>query len=153
MKIKDTLGAPASLSEIEAFQKRHRVQLPGDYQNFLGCHNGGRPEMSFRVFTFKKKNGEESNSLVAWFSGIVSSENYSLDEDLDTYADRIPLGMLPVARDPFGNLILLDIRDPNKSGIWFWDHEIEPTSFQQNGIYKISDSFEQFVSSLAPVKM
>ncbi len=152
MKIKDILGPPASPEQIEAFERRHGIRLPNDYRHFLSCHNGGRPDKAFRVFTFETKSGSRSDSLVDWFSGLVVRDNYSLDNDLDTYSGRIPEGMLPIARDPFGNLILLGVQD-SKSGIWFWDHEIEPTDIQQSGIYKVSDNFELFVKSLAPIAM
>jgi hypothetical protein len=151
MKIKDHIGGPAAVEAIEAFEKRHDIKLPDDYRTFLASQNGGRPEMASRVFTFQKEGGSISDSLVDWFSGLIESEDYSLEEDFNVYKNRIPKGMLPIACDPFGNRILLGVRTPSGSGIWFWDHEIEPTSVRESGIYKIADNFEQFIESLSPV--
>lgn len=151
MKIKDRIGEPAEEEAIEAFEKRHGIRLPDDYRDFLASQNGGRPEMDSRVFTFQKEDNSTSDSLIDWFSGLIEREDYSLEGDLDIYEDRVPVGMLPIACDPFGNLILLGVRDPLVSGVWFWDHEIEPTSVQGSGIYKIADNFEQFIESLSPV--
>lgn len=151
MKIKDDIGEPATVEAIEAFEKRHDIRLPDDYRSFLVSQNGGRPEMASRVFTFQKEDGSISDSLVDWFSGLIESEDYSLEEDFSVYEDRIPSGMLPIACDPFGNRILLGVRTPSVSGLWFWDHEIEPMNIRESGIYKIADSFEQFVEGLRPV--
>lgn len=151
MKIKDPIGDPATFEDIGAFEKKHGIHLPDDYRQFLNIHNGGRPERAHRVFTFQTRSGAVSESLVNWFSGLVSRQNYSLENDIETYAERIPGHMLPIACDPFGNVILLDLREPGKSGIWFWDHEKEPASIQEAGIYKIADSFTEFVKGLSPI--
>ncbi len=151
MKIKDHIGAPASPETIKTFEENHGINLPDDYRDFLQSQNGGRPEMTSRVFTFQKEDGSTSDSLVDWFSGLIESEEYSLEEDMDIYEDRIPKGMLPIACDPFGNLILLGVREQSTSGVWFWDHEIEPTGVTESGIYKVAPSFGQFIESLSAV--
>lgn len=151
MKIKDTIGEPAPPEAIDAFEARHGIRLPDDYKRFLGSQNGGRPEMTHRVFIFRTEGGSTSDSLVDWFSGLVEGGDYSLEEDLDIYSQRIPDEMLPIACDPFGNLILLGVGDATVAGVWFWDHEIEPTSVRDPGIYKVADHFEKFVGSLGPV--
>jgi hypothetical protein len=150
MKIKDHIGDPSTVEAIDAFEKSHGIRLPADYRGFLASYNGGRPEKEFRVFTFQKEDGLTSDSLVDWFSGLIESEDYSLEEDFEIYADRIPQGMLAIACDPFGNLILLGVRESAASGVWFWDHENEPTSILASGIYKIADGFEEFIESLTP---
>jgi hypothetical protein len=151
MKIKDYIGSPPTMEAIEAFENSHGIRLPDDYKGFLACYNGGRPEKDFRVFTFQKEDGATADSLVDWFSGLIESDDYSLEEDFEIYADRIPQGMLAIACDPFGNLILLGVRDSTGSGVWFWDHEKEPTSTGESGIYRIAESFEGFIESLTPI--
>jgi hypothetical protein len=39
-----------------------------------------------------------------------------------TYQDRLPPGLLPVAEDPGGNLLLLGVADARR-GVFAWDHE------------------------------
>lgn len=151
MTIKDHIGKPASVEEIKTFETRLGSVLPDDYKCFLASENGGRPDFAFRTFAFQKEDGSLSDSLVNWFNGLNESEDYSIEGNLELFEGRIPEGMLPIATDPFGNLILLGVRDPSVSGIWFWDHEYEPTSIKNIGIYKIANSFEHFVETLGPV--
>jgi len=149
MKISDKLGASASLNEIISFEIKYNFKLPDDYRNFLKNFNGGRPEKNYRVFTYYKQDGSKSNSLVDWFNGLIDGLHYSLEEDIDIYEGRIPEDMLPIASDPFGNLVLLGVGANN--GIWFWDHEIEPFDTGSDGIYKVTDNFESFVNMLTPL--
>lgn len=151
MKIKDAIGGAAALEVIEAFERKHGRQLPADYKQFLNVYNGGRPERSSRVFVFQTKDGAQSDSLVNWFSGLVERENYSLEKDIQTYHGRIPEHTMPIACDPFGNLILIAFKESGRDGLWFWDHENEPANFGETGLYRIADNFTAFVESLTPL--
>ena len=151
MNIKDKIGEPASNEDVKSFEQEHDFVLPEDYKNFLVTFNGGRPEKDTRAFTFKKEDGTVSDSLVGWFNGLIDGDEYSLEEEIDIYDERIPAGMLPIASDPFGNAILIGVSSDDVSGVWFWDHEIEPESINDSGIYKIAESFDQFLAILQPV--
>lgn len=147
-KIQDRIGEPATPEAIKAFEEGYGMSLPSDYRGFLQSQNGGRPEKISRVFTFQKEYGWTSDSLIDWFSGLSDGEAYSLEEGLDISEDLIPEGMLPIACDPFGNLILLGDGLQSNLGVWFWGHEIAPTEINKAGIFKVAPSFDKFIENL-----
>jgi hypothetical protein len=112
---------PASAADLETAEERLaelglRI-LPSD-KAFLAEQDGGKPVRN--AFSFQQ-HGREQNDLVRLFYGIAPSPNGALVEEAETARDQLPAGLLPIASDNFGNLILLDTRDdgdgPVSSGI------------------------------------
>ncbi|AGA28933.1 SMI1/KNR4 family protein [Singulisphaera acidiphila] len=135
----------ASEDDIRSLERRIGVDLPVDYRTFLAKENGGRP----RPTAFEGPNGD--GSVVHFFFTLdPNASHYRLHEKIDTYAGRIPEGLLPIACDDFGNLVLLDVGAKSVGAIYFWDHEEENMDgdpFWDN-ISFISASFAEFVESL-----
>jgi hypothetical protein len=74
---------------------------------------------------------------------------------LDTFAGRVPEWLLPVARDEYGNLFTVSLRDEDRSSVWFWDHEEEsddeddePT---EDNLTCVADDWPIFLQSLGPL--
>src|SRR5262249_37691565 len=108
------------LSQLET---RLKSKLPEDYRQFLLWHNGGRPTLS--RFTFQAE-GEEQESILEWLFA-VHDQPYEEPKDWDPESGELPphfgqpleavwddlqsektrAGMLPIGRDPGGNLICL----------------------------------------------
>lgn len=152
MKFKHRFGAPAKPLLIKLFENRYGIVLPEDYRKFLAPVNGGRPEEANCVFRFINEAGSTTESVVHGLYGLVKEDGPSqLDWNIEIFRSRIPNGMIPIGEDPFGNQILLEVSKPSHVGLWFWDHEKEPDTIDDSGIYRISDSFDQFVESLTPL--
>lgn len=130
------------------FQRKLGLPIPACYREFLELHNGGRP--SPRGFEFKDVHGKLQKSNVHYFFGLHSGRVGSLTQQFEMYYDRVPLGLLPIARDPFGNLILLKLTIKRDAPVLFWDHELEsedePT---MENVSLVNESFENFINTLA----
>lgn len=138
-----TIGAtPAQIGDLE------RVigsTLPTDYHRFLADVNGGRPSPS----DFEGPAGD--GSVLNWFFTLNQDERtYFIPRRIEAYKDRIPPKLLPIASDPFGNLVLLDLGAKSVGAIYFWDHENENPDGDPwwDNIAFIAPSFTDFVNGL-----
>lgn len=106
----DPAEAPPGVADLEA---RFAAPLPGPYKKFLLNYNGGyTPKTRFRM-------GGVSSDLRGFF-GFGSAK---LPFPAGLLEDRLPEGLLPIARDSFGNHILLAVTGENSGSIYFADHE------------------------------
>lgn len=122
------------------------LRLPEDYRRFLATHNGGRPIPD----AFRFKSGE-GGSLVDGFFHIGLEKDYGLIQNRKSYKDRIPSDLLPIACDPFGNLICIATRGSNYGRVYFWDHEREADdgeSADYSNVRLIADAFSGFLEGL-----
>lgn len=149
MHIVETLAAAgAANSDLEELERLLRTSLPKDYRDFLAETNGGRPEPS--AFTFQQY-GRRQESLVDWFFTLdASEEQYQLLRENEILLGRIPARLLPIACDPFGNILLLDLGAKSIGAVYFWDHENENMEGEPywDNISYIAASFMEFVTSV-----
>lgn len=140
---------PIGKEVIKDFADMIGVSFPDDYKNFLCQYNGGTPRQS--VFNFKN-NDIDNGSDIDGFLGINHPiEVMSMEYILNTFANRIPNELFPIASDSYGNLICLYIKEKYYGKIYFWDHENEAPDGQNpwwNNIYLIADSFTDFINKL-----
>lgn len=140
-------GSGASEALLQKLEGDLGARLPDDYRRFLAETNGGRPDPArFALLTSRGTN----ESIVDWFLTLEPTEDlYTVPEYRDMYSNRIPQGLLPVACDPFGNLLLLDLGEKNRGSIYFWDHETESMEEPTwENIFSVAPSFDSFYSSL-----
>ncbi len=133
-----------SSSKLKRLEEVLEVALPPAYCKFLEQWNGGVP----RVDGFQTESS--SDESIDCFLGIGGGKDqpYDLMAFLGEYAERLPEGFLPIAYDPFGNLILLGLGEES-TGVWFWDHELEPVeeTDEVENVWRIAPSFEVFLAS------
>ncbi|MCG3227960.1 SMI1/KNR4 family protein [Bacillus subtilis] len=107
-------------------------QLPSDYKNFLkkygGCYLGSKKttdEIEYDVcYKPIEKDpwmgkGDDKQLLEEAFYGLANDHN-NLQKAIDTYSDRFPRNIIPIASSAGGNEICMDI---DNEKILFWDHE------------------------------
>jgi len=122
--------------DVTHFEMAIAARLPDDYRDFLLRYNGGYPSPNgFR-------GGEE---VLNHFFGLWQ-KHADLNYELLAHRGFIPEGMIPIASDPFGNAILLEVTRPNRGRIWFWDHERSGEPAQ--AVSLLADTFTKFVESL-----
>lgn len=109
--------------------------IPDYYLKFI--MSGNPKQYHGKVFDFKV-NGKKQQSDTAAFFTLLGSKDIQIEYMFNIVRDRIPEGMLPIANDSFGNLVLLHFA---KGRVYFWDHESEKT-------HLISSSFTEFLNSL-----
>jgi hypothetical protein len=129
----------ANEADVSHFEMSIAARLPDDYRDFLLRYNGGYPRPS------KFRGGDE---VLSHFFGLWQ-KHADLNYELLAHRGFIPEGTIPIASDPFGNSILLEVARPNLGRIWFWDHERsgEPAK----AVSLLANSFTEFVESLVPV--
>ena len=127
MSLKWKYIEPLDKSQLSKIEKHFGLSLPEDYKKLLMECNRGKPTLE-RFDTERQKecvldymiNLEETVAI----SQAVSADN-----------------LIPIGRDPFGNLIAFSITDKQIGSVVFWDHERGKSS-------KISGSFTEFLEKL-----
>jgi hypothetical protein len=146
MKIKEKISETlTNVSRLDEMERKHRIMLPEDYRLFLITTNGGRPVE--RRFSFIE-HGKQTNGAIGWFFGDCDDADYGISSNWKTYNDRIPPAFFPIATDAFGNLILLSCRDEDRGAIYFWDHEKESDVPSMTNMFRVANSFSEFVEHL-----
>ncbi len=100
-------------------------ELPDEYRYFLQRYGGVM--LGDEDSLVKAPLGEPCpwGSLVSpeMFYPLLRIDPYSIEEQQRTYLARLPRGVLPIADDPGGNQVCLDVAGAFPGTVWFWDHE------------------------------
>ena len=122
---------PLDESRLSKIEDHFGLSLPEDYKELLGECNQGKP-------TLERFDTEFKRECVLDYM-IDLSDTVSLAKTMS--ADYGVENLIPISRDPFGNLIAFRIAGRQVDGVVFWDHET-------NKIYRISGSFTEFIGKL-----
>jgi cell wall assembly regulator SMI1 len=134
-------AGPAPAGDIERLERRIGQPLPAPYRDYLRQHDGGRLE----------DNSQALNEIFG--VGPDAPDWANMWKMLDTYRDRVPSWLLPVAQDAVGNLFALSLREKDSGSVWFWDHEREadeddpPT---EDNLRWAAANWAAFLDSLGP---
>lgn len=136
-----------NVKEEEIFKLEEEVgfTLPNDYKEFLINFNGGVPEVKYSTF---KLNELEENIGLQVLYGLNLEENLDLREWYEEYEDDLLDDCLIIGHGiGFGFIVL--VNSPEISGVYFWDNSFElENSSEDENIYKISDTFKEFIQEL-----
>ncbi len=131
MSLKWKYVEPLDESQLSKVEEHFGLSLPEDYKKSLVECNRGKPTLERFDTEFQKEcvldymiNLEETVAIAQ----AISSE-YGVDN------------LIPIGRDPFGNLIAFRIVGKQIDSVIFWDHE-------RGKISKISDSLTEFLENL-----
>lgn len=128
-------------------------QLSSDYKDFLkeygGCYLESKKtsdeieyDVCYKLIEKDPWMGKgDDTQLLEGFYGLANDHD-SLQKAIDTYSDRFPRNIIPIASSAGGNEICMDI---DNGKILFWDHEL---SHPDKDFFLIANSFEEFVFSL-----
>jgi hypothetical protein len=134
-----------SAAQLDAVQEELGVTFPEPYRAFLLAHNGGQPVPN----TFRADGGGASLEVVGWFFAVHGRED-GLASLARTYRPHLHGDLLPIASDPFGNLICLGVKGSNEGRVYFWLHESgeAPGAPIPNADCRlVAATFDQFLSS------
>lgn len=136
-----------NVKEEEIFKLEEEIgfTLPNDYKEFLINFNGGVPEVKYSTF---KLNELEENIGLQVLYGLNLEENLDLREWYEEYEDDLLDDCLIIGHGiGFGFIVL--VNSPEISGVYFWDNSFElENSSEDENIYKISDTFKEFIQEL-----
>ncbi|MDZ5723133.1 SMI1/KNR4 family protein, partial [Bacillus sp. SXabc123] len=128
-------------------------QLPSDYKDFLkkygGCYLESKKKTDEIEYDVCYKpiekdpwiGKDDDTQLLEDFYGLANDHS-SIQKAIDTYSDRFPRNIIPIASSAGGNEICMDI---DNEKILFWDHEL---SHPDKDFFLIANSFEEFILSL-----
>ncbi len=143
---------PASMTALEAYERKIGISLPDDFREFCLAYNGGYPEcdsypVHSRFVDFWEEYGEVREGAVAGADllyGVPPVDAQYSCEELGKYLiDKrgLPKGWLAVAADGCGNHMLLGRNLHGWDGLYFWDSDTD-------GVYRIADSCGEFYNGL-----
>ncbi len=135
---------------IAEFEVRWGVVLPAEYKAFLLQSNGGMPTPDCFVVPGFHGQGSSLNSFYGIHNG---REHHQLDRACETYEDRVPADLIPIASDACGNNICIGWKGEREGKVYFWDHEDEldeDGDFVQDyrNVYLVANSLQEFLDNL-----
>jgi cell wall assembly regulator SMI1 len=136
--------SPASEESIQRLERQIGRPLPPGYREFLRQHDGGPLDL----------NDKAVNEIFGLGDDVPDFAN--MWNQLETYRDRVPEWLLPVANDSFGNLFALALRQEDHGSVWFWDHEKEADEDEpptEDNIRRVAPDWPTFLNSLKPVDL
>lgn len=152
--IDETTDPSININEqLKEIERNIGNQLPSDYKDFLkeygGCYLESKKttdEIEYDVcYKPLEKDPwmeeDDETQLLEGFYGLTSNHD-SIQKAIDTYSDRLPRNIIPIASSAGGNEICIDIENEK---ILFWDHEL---SHPDKDFFLIANSFEEFILSL-----
>jgi hypothetical protein len=146
--IMEDVGPKITRLDIKAMENKISVFLPEDYKIFLLESNGGAPNPRYFLIEGWENNDKGGIDTFYGFSYIVQGFKYDLEEHFETYKGRIPTNLFPIACTGMGDVIVLSVAGYDKGKVYIWDHEQEHFPPTYDNIYKIADSFREFIDSI-----
>ncbi len=121
--------------------------MPEDYKSFLLLTNGGILSNEVSYY-FETKSLSEPIELTVFLGNKQENRIYDLGywySQCHYEYHNLNIALIALA-DP-GEIML--VNEPGKEGVYLWDDSLElETSTEDNCMYKIADSFEEFVSKI-----
>jgi hypothetical protein len=147
---------PAPADKLVQLEGALGGSLPDDYRRLLETCNGGYVGGSL-WYKGPTPTGDPADAGVHHIGGFREESHFSLAWARACYAGRIPVDLLWIMGDPFGNAICLGVGGTHRGRIYFWDHEMEPDPDSWDGqvdtagnVSLIAGSFAEFVAGLRP---
>ena len=154
MEMKNS-GVQLTEDVIAEFEKEFNIMLPQDYRKFMLKNNGGKPVPVDRWNFSFIENGTDTmtDSIVSFFEKFYSEKTTKDDDLKEGYAallrtEQIPANLLPIADDPFGNIIFLSAAGEDYGKVYFGNTELEVPETGYIVMSPIADTFTEFMDKL-----
>jgi hypothetical protein len=133
-------GRKLGEDDLRDFEHDLGARLPDAYRAFLLRNNGGTPWPDMiRIEGLPTR----VTNIQMFFGLHQSDEQYNLDWNLRTFAERAPLNSIPIARDSFDSLFCMTLKGDARGRITFVD------SLQEGRPrYEIADSIDGLLEKL-----
>ena len=138
---------------LAKFEEKLNVILPNSYKEFMLKNNGGTPEEEYVFDFFDIAGNFENNSCIRSFFIINEEETNGYDDLLKIYRIMkeevmIAENVLPIADDPAGNPICMNLGEDRYGTIYLADSELEDPLTGQLLLNEIAASFSEFFDKL-----
>ncbi|MCR4745081.1 MAG: SMI1/KNR4 family protein [Lachnospiraceae bacterium] len=133
---------------LREFTDKIKFKLPKDYSNFLKNSNGMAFGEEYIGFCLK---GERNSIYMDELLGIGVYNGSDIERYYDEYADELPEKTIIIGETMETGKLLLKCQDGN-TGVYLWDNDfILEQSTEEKCIYKVADSFDEFIGKLHKV--
>ena len=122
---------PLDESQLSKIEEHFGVSLPQDYKQALAKCNRGKPTLE--RFDTDLRRECVLDYMIDLEETVVTAQAIAAKRGIDN--------LIPIARDPFGNLIAFSTADGQINGVVFWDCE-------GNNTAQIANSFTEFLQKL-----
>ncbi len=149
--LQDSHDPPLTPQDIEEIELALGVRLPREYVEFLLEHNGGE---FYRWVEVEIPNPTTfvSSARISQFYGEPADgiDRSGLVRYSEMLNDRVPEGFLAIAHCNSSDLILLKLDGPKFEfqGVWFWDSAAMFVSEEEQSLYWVADTFNEFLGKL-----
>jgi SMI1-KNR4 cell-wall/Ankyrin repeats (3 copies) len=149
--LQDSCEPPLTPESLEELEIALGVRFPEEYAEFLLRFNGG---IFYRTVQCAIPTPSKfvTGALVHHFFGQPDDEveAYGLVRNAEIYRERIPEGLLPIAGCNGDDLVLLKLAGPESelTGVWYWDSSAFWISEDEQSLYRLADTFNEFLSLL-----
>ena len=151
-------GPMVTDADVRRFEQRIGTEVPADYRAFLLEVNGGRTAATHCTFTMRRGARRTETSLNTLFSLDDADESRDLATSQLYGEDRLPES-LEIGADDGGSPIVLVLSGPHQGEVWMLDRVVpRPTGsnprvewFDRRDVWKLADSFAEFMASLKPL--
>jgi ankyrin repeat protein len=149
--LQDSHDPPLTPQAIEELEILLGVRFPQDYAEFLLQFNGGE---FYRWVEFDIPNPTKfvTGGRLSCFYGEPGDgiDVYGLVRNAQTFTDRLPDGYLAIADCNGQDLVLLKLVGPKSEfeGVWFWNYDAFFVSEDEQSMYWLADTFNDFLSML-----
>ncbi|MGE3726260.1 MAG: SMI1/KNR4 family protein [Candidatus Sericytochromatia bacterium] len=137
--------------ELERVERKLKITLPESYRRFLLEINGGGPKPNH--FETEKSLGSE-----IFLYGITPHEEPISSEYGDLLLENMnnvlemPVGMITIASNIFGDEIFLSVSGPDNGSLYWWMHDHPDYSDEygrprRENLALIASDFEAFINS------
>jgi hypothetical protein len=140
----DETGPSVSLEDLQALERRYSIALTEDYAQFLVETNGGQPSLT--AFDVPDWPGKRADVHYLFELG---TGKYGLEYWIEFLRDDLPEGMIPIAVDLGGNFICLELQDPYRGDVYYWDSSPDHGLTEDDDtLFLVAESFREFLSKL-----
>ena len=145
------VGKQLSHIQIEAFEKDLKITLPQDYKDFLLKNNGGYVAHGGTFDFVEEPYQKPTNTTILYFTMIQEGELESYLEIKSSYialaqSGQTPLGLLPIADDVCGNVMMMSVAREDYGKIYFANHEMEDPETGYLLMSLVANSFSELIN-------
>lgn len=144
-------GPPLTDERISYFEKELRLSLPDQYRRFLLRSNGGMPAPPgmYAVDVEGLQGGCADVHVFFRIGGSVESSELRWNKE--TFIERIPDTMLPIAGDSGGSVFCLSLREHDHGAVLFCDLHAVAFDYEATPeFYPVAPDFDTFLEKIHP---
>lgn len=146
IKFAEKFSKGLSVAELEYIDKKVGKPVPIEIRELLSQANGGYPQLT--IFPIKGMKGNPDGEI-RYFYGVDDDLGRDLSWYVDIYSGRMPPELFPFACNGSGDQLCL-VTNGNRAGeVVFWDCYGETDKPSWKNIYKIANTFDEFLNSLS----